>query len=280
MTNYRTRRSFTLLEVLLALVIIIMIVSTVYSFYHYSARLVLAGRAKLQRSRVARIILRKISDELTATTPAGGDFFPVLEGESDKLTFVTTVVPSKAVFFPQKESDSARIVEHDLRKVEYSLAKDDKDSAKILGLRRDELRSMLTPMVEKKSSAELTPEELEKAREDQQKFKINFDMGGSEFFSNQPVVEQKLISRGIKYLRFDYYDGKNWWPVWKSGNSRALPRAVRVTIGFKAVPEDQLQDELLLPPEERHLRDDQFALLVPLILSDEIHSKAGASHVQ
>ncbi len=274
------KRGFTLLETMLALLIIVMIIGTVYSFYHYSVKMVQAGQERLNKTRLARILLEKIGDEIRAITPAGKGFTTVLDGKPDSITFVTIVLPSRIVFFPVKITDSSRLIEHDLRRIEYSLVRDEQDETKILGLRRDELRCMLTPVIEKKKSEELTQEETDNQSKEQEKFKINFDTGINEVFTDQPIMLQKLISDKIQYLRFDYYDGRNWLPSWNSGNRGALPRAILITIGFTAMPAEQWQEQMLVPPDQRSFREDDYSLLVPLVLSDEINAAGGGKQEQ
>ncbi len=274
------RYAFTLLEVMLSLIIIIMIVSSVYSFYHYSVKMMKVGYAHLERSQLARILLDKMSSEIMAITPAGKSFMPVLEGEPDSIKFVTTVLPSRLVFFPLKVTDSSRIIEHDFRRIEYSLARADDNENVILGLRRDELRCMLTPLIERKSSEELSAEENSSLRSEQEKFKINFDSGMNGAFTEQPIMLQKLVSDKIKYLRFDYYDGNAWHNSWRSANRGALPRAILITIGFTKMSEEDWQDQLLLPPDQREFREDDYSLVVPLILSDELNSTSGAKETE
>ncbi len=273
-------KAFTLLEMLLALLIIIMIVSSVYSFYHYSAKMIEAGRVRLEKSQLARILLDRIGNEIRAITPAGKNFTTVLEGKTDSIVFVTTVVPSRLAFFPTKFTDSSRLIEHDFRRVEYILARSEEEENEILGLRRDELRCMLTPLIEKKESEELTPEEIESQRRAREKFQINFDMGINRAFTSQPIMLQKLISEKIKYLRFDYYDGNSWRNTWNSANKGALPRAILITIGFREMPEEEWQEQLLLPPNQRRMREDDYSLLVPLILSGEINSASGQTETR
>jgi hypothetical protein len=87
------------------------------------------------------------------------------------------------------------------------------------------------------------------------------------------VITQEMISDRIRYLNFDYYNGTQWVTKWNPTSASALPRAVRVTIGFKEVPEEDNQDELLLQPDERPWHDDQYSLTVSLILSDELKNE-------
>ncbi len=267
------RKSFTLIEVLLAVSIIMMIMGTVYAFYTHSVKVTQMAKAKMQDSQLARVLLFKIAAELRAVTTSGSRFTTVMSGEAESIEFITTVVPSRLVFFPQDITDSGRVIEHDLRLVHYSLGKDEDDEEKILGLRRDELRCLLTPIIDEKSASELTPEEIEEAKEDQRKFKFSLDSDSDQAVSEQPLISQVILSDRIKYLRFDYYDGTQWLNRWDPTEPDAIPRAVKVTIGFTQVSEEDYRREQLVPMEERPWVDDRYELIVSVILSDDLKAQ-------
>jgi hypothetical protein len=261
------------MEVMLALVIIIMILGTVYSFYHSSAKLTMAGRQKIEDSQLARVVLFKIASELRGVTSSGSRFTAVLTGDEDNVNFVTTAIPSRLVFFPQNVTEKGRPIEHDLRLVEYSLGRGEEKEDEILGLQRDELRCLLTPLIEKKSSEELSEQDIEAAAEEQNKFRVDLGMNSNQAVSEQPLIKQMIISDRIKYLRFDYYDGRQWLSFWNPTRRDAIPRAVRVTIGFSEIPKEEYEQERLLTPDERPWRDDQYSLLISLILADDLKAE-------
>ena len=267
------RKSFTLIEVLLAVSIIMMIMGTVYAFYTHSVKVTQMAKAKMQDSQLARVLLFKIAAELRALTTSGSRFTTVMSGEAESIEFITTVVPSRLVFFPQDITDGGRVIEHDLRLVHYSLGRDEDDEENILGIRRDELRCLLTPIIDEKSASELTPEEIEEAKEDQRKFKFSLDSDSDQAVSEQPLISQVILSDRIKYLRFDYYDGTQWLNRWDPTEPDTIPRAVKVTIGFTQVSEEEYRREQLVPMEERPWGDDRYELIVSLILSDDLKAQ-------
>jgi hypothetical protein len=265
--------SFTLMETILALSIMIMILGTVYAFYNYSLQLTVRGREKLEDVQLARVVLNMIALELRAVTSSGSRFTAVLDGGPDRVGFITTVIPSRLVFFPQDLMDKGKPIEHDLRKVEYYIARSEDKEKKILGLGRDELRCLLTPLIEKKELKEMTQEEIAKEKAEQDKFKMHFDLGSNKALSDQPVIRQSLLSDKIKFLRFDYYDGKQWVNTWQRSGSDAIPRAILVTIGFKEVSDEDFKQEQSLAMDQRPWHDDQYSLLVSLILSDDLKAQ-------
>ncbi len=267
------KTSFTLLETLLALAIIIMVLGTVYSFYNFSMQLTVSGREKLDDVQMARVILHKMAFELRAITSSGSRFAAVLDGEADQAGFITTAIPSRLVFFPQDIMDSGKPIEHDLRNVKYYIARSEDRDKKALGLGRDELRCLLTPLVERKDATDLTPEEIAKDKEEREKFKVHLDLGSNKALADQPVIQQALISEKIKFLRFDYYDGKQWVNTWQGKKADAIPRAIQITIGFKEMSEEEFKQELSLPMDQRPWHEDHYSLMVSLILSDDLKAE-------
>lgn len=275
-------RSFTLIETLLAITIIIMILGTVFSFYSQAMRLTVRGRERLADIQLARVVLHKIAGELRGVTAAGKRFNTLLSGEPDKISFITTVIPSRLVFLPADFTDRGRVIEHDLRHVTYYLSHPTDNGASdngstVVGLGRDELRCMLTPLIERESDQDLSPEELEKQQKEREQFKVDFDLGGNEALSEQPILQQTLISEKIKFLRFDYYNGKKWLSRWHPTERDALPRAVQVTIGYTEVPEEEARQEQLLAMDQRPWHEDRYSIVVSLILADDLKTQSSAA---
>jgi type II secretory pathway pseudopilin PulG len=275
----RQAKAFTLLETLLAITIIVMILGTVYAFYAHAMTLTVRGREKLEDVQLARVVLHKMAAELRGVTASGKRFGAVMTGEADNISFITTVVPSRLVFLPTDFTDKGRIIEHDLRNVTYYIGRTKDSDSQNMGLARDELRCMLTPLIEHKEASELTPEEAEKAKHEQEKFKVHLDLGGNKALSEQPLLLQTVLSDRIKYLRFDYFNGKKWLAKWQPMELDAIPRAVKVTIGYKEVPEEEAKQEQQQPMEQRPWHEDQYSIIVSLILADDLKAQPSGSTV-
>jgi len=264
------QRGFTLLETILAVSIIIVIVGTVYAFYDYSLRLVNAGREHLLESQLSSVVLQHVSNELRCVAGVGSHFGPVLRGSRNGVTFLTTAVPSRVVFLPQQITENARPVEHDLRMVEYNLALDEEEN--VLGLRRNELRLLLTPVIEKQSDEDLANvAETDTSEEDVDAEKPEPQPLERDDLKELGSYREQIISERIRYLEFEYFDGRSWFSSW---NAAALPRAIRIIVGFAEIPEEELQDEILLPWSERESwHEDQYSVVVPLVLSEELKAR-------
>lgn len=49
----------------------------------------------------------------------------------------------------------------------------------------------------------------------------------------------EVLADEIVSLTFAYFDGVNWLEEWDSVTIGSLPRAIRVTIGFRSKPDDE-----------------------------------------
>ncbi len=260
-------RAFTLMELMLSMVIIMMVVVMVYSFYSYSLNFVSTSREHLAETQLARVVLDHIAGELRSSPGVGADFGPILIGRRDGVSFLTTVVPSRMVFFPKYLMEESLPIEHDLRRVEYGLAVDEEDV--VHGLRRFELRVMLAPKLEKKTDEELIEEseEVESHEDIQDLIESSID----EAVNKEEEADVQIVSETIRYIEFMYFDGTEWLGEWAEN---VLPRAIRIVIGFEQVPESELAELQETAWDERPWRDDQYSLLVSLQLSEELKTRS------
>lgn len=86
---------FTLMEVLLAVFIFSVVVSSVYGSYRATFAIVDGAEARLKMSAAAAVVLERISDDLAAVVAGPGGYFngekqDLLDGRGDKITFVST----------------------------------------------------------------------------------------------------------------------------------------------------------------------------------------------
>lgn len=259
------RPAFTLLETILAMAITIMILGTVYAFYSYSLNLVEAGHTHLEESQLAQVVLEQIAGELRSAPGRRSHFGMVLEGRPHEVRFLTTVVPSRLVFFPKSVFDTEVNVEHDVRRVEYELAVDDEEE-KVLGLKRSELRVLLAPIIEETADEELV-DELTDAIERIATEEADEDRPTQQ---DRPVADERILSEKIRYVQFQYYNGRVWSGFWSGG---VVPRAIRIIIGFKDIPDDEIEDMTNLPWSQRPWRDDLYSMVVSLALSEELAAR-------
>ena len=261
------RHGFTLLELLLAIVIIIMVIGSVFAFYNNSLRLVNSQRESLAEPQLARLVLDQLAAELLSAPGLGASFGPILRGEQDRISFLTTVVPSRLVFFPRQLMDTANVAEHDLRRVEYRLAVGEREEP--LGLKRSELRVLLAPMIEETADEELMEEPTPEP--ERPTVSPGQETSAGEAIGRLEVADEQILSEKIHYLEFQYYNGLTWAKEW---TAEVLPRAVRIVIGFNEVPDEQRQDETNLVWADRPWHEDQYSLVVSLSLSEELKARS------
>ncbi len=265
--KYKT--AFTLLEVIMALSLIVMIVGTVFAYYSFSIRRRDVGQKYLLRAQLGRVVLLQIAKEIRSTSSAASNFGTLLVGLPDSITFTTTVVPSNIIFRPYDITESYRPAQHDLQTISYKIGYDQENPDQALGLIRNALKVLLSPAVEETEDQELTDEAIRQRIEEQQKFDVDLELWGRPEQEDQPILEQEMLSKEIKYLGFEYYDGQNWQDSWQPAQEDLLPQAIRISVGFEQISENQRQEERELAPEDRPWHADRFSLLVKLMGVDD-----------
>lgn len=305
------RRAFTLLEVILALTLMIMMMSGVFSFYQTVLRSREEGsRATLDAMR-ARALLMTMVEEIRSVAPiVPGDGYG-FRGTKDSITIVRLKLPEQYAMQELSLRETPPPAQKDLERITYSLLWDDeyKDEEGVNwchGLWRSVQRTF-------DPNPQLVIEDVQIAGE-----------STDNEVSHTEVVTGALIAPEIKYLRFHYFDGADWRDRWqvpieetedmddsegfsetippagdmasgigqgdiaggrqggRSGTGEyALPQAVRITIGRERVnPDDEFQ---LRREEEEELsgkpiyHPDRFTMVVylqqadPTLLSSRIY---------
>lgn len=100
-----SEKGFTLMELLLAIFIFSIVVSSVYGSYRATFAIVDGTESRLKISNSAAVVLERVSDDLTGIVAGSGGYFngeqqDLLGSRGDKLTFVSTahlVLTSNAV---------------------------------------------------------------------------------------------------------------------------------------------------------------------------------------
>jgi len=208
--------AFTLLEVILAVSLTVLLMGSAYAFYAYA----LAARDALRDEADTRFAQRRILDliaaDLTAAVDAGSGFG--LSGSSRELSLVRAGLPPASVY---AEPSAVR-------------ARDDEEvSAAVFGLRHD--LQLVRYVLETDEEGEVGP--LRRAT-------LEAAIRGSDDAGRSVVTmvesETPPVSNRIKFLRFEYLGDGTWADSWSRGG---LPRAVRVTLGVRPLPEDVAIEE-------------------------------------
>lgn len=202
----RLAEGLTLLEVILALTLGIILVGGVYAFYSQSLGVRDALHEQvdtlLARRRVLDMVAEDLRSALVYSTLGAG-----LTGSGDDVAVARAVVPSQAVYLEREgigtptlgeapsDEEVAFEPQHDVQLVTYRLNRytDEEGLEQIGGLERLCQRTILAETAEEGSN-----------------------------------VEAVLLSRHIRFLRVQYWDGQQWSDSWQRG---PLPQAVRVDLG-------------------------------------------------
>lgn len=282
----RQRRGLTLLEVVLALMLTIVLLSGVFAFYIMTLRSRDEGTAATREAKMGRAILAGIANEIrhaTSVVPGDGIGF---QGDRHKITIIKRGLTENYAFDEfDLVKDKPPPAQLDLRRVTYELLwdedkKDDEGVRLCYGLWRTEQKTFdPNPKFVVKQAGNASLEDME-------------DTDSPAVLGPQP--EGELYAPEIKFLEFAYFDGAQWRDRWQFqeegesgvGSSRtqrgigpmdsgsALPQAVRVTIGRIRVDLDNEMfdlakwDDLESHPEQKEYHPDRFTIIVPVLEAD------------
>jgi hypothetical protein len=257
----------TLLELLLALGLITLVMSTMFIFYDICLRSREAGGKIMDDGKLARVVAERIAEEIRSSNGFLVQSGPGITGDERMITLQTVRLPDAEMFHRRTIKDSPPPAQCDIRQVQYYLAYDDEQTFDYedgsngpapLGLVRREVR---TPFQ------------------------------GGRLDTEPEMADVDLYAREIKYIRFRFFDGVEWVDRWDMGQSaksgatdmqsgsfgglgNSLPQAVEVTVGYEAVPpkqeeekEEGFSSDFLPAPAEPYERE-KVTILVRLPQAD------------
>ncbi len=183
---------FTLLEVLVAIAILAIVATMVYSSFGTSLDIIDRVGLGADHYREARFVLGRMAEELSMAYRPKGEVFKdavfvgldgrVEERDADSIRFTAV---SGLRYLPDEKAS-------DLQLLEYRLAADSGDSS--LSLLREE---MANPLVLSDSATGLS-----------------------------------AIGEGVHSFNLRYYDGKEWVDSWDGDSRRGLPLVVEIEVSF------------------------------------------------
>ena len=195
----RRVRSFTLVEVLVAMAMVVLILGALYASYAAATESATRCRKKISFESDVRILFARLTSELRCaylrprrgpSRPAGSIPISRKAGSAD---FVGRRDPADGVavgFLVEREADGLRRVRPGVRRVAYGF-----DRADRVLLRQE------TPPFRK----------------------VAVGLG-------EPVWVQ--LARNVASVVFRYHDGKEWREEWNSDEEHGLPRAVSIEVAF------------------------------------------------
>lgn len=253
----RVRTALSLLEVLVALALIIMLVSSMFTFYWQMAEARQKAAEASSRTQLARVIVDEIAREIRGMVGFDKINFPSAQGEQRivgtrrSLSFFTTALPGKDQYMFYGPSDNPLPAKHDLRLISYSLwvdphEKNENGDPIVGGILRSEKKTL-------------------------NQFVVNED---------DPLdIRNDLQSPELGYLEFRYFDGVEWDTKWDITDGNSLPQLIMVTVGYKSIMQDELDDVDLqsysvsdYPFGDPKPRDDRYSVIVKIPAADRFFS--------
>jgi type II secretory pathway pseudopilin PulG len=207
---------FTLIEVVLAIGIAAGILMVVLFFYRQSEALRTALLEETSRIGAARLIMERLSLELSAARRCES-FQQGLSGGADNLRFVRLDFPLSSCWTNTNQTSLVSApVPTPFRLVSYSLVQSTNGSSGSGVVRSEEMLSKRT-----------TPVLFTNADDGSLG-------GGASAATNGLAIGQ------IQFLRFRYYDGTNWLEAW---SAPGLPAGIDVSLGVEPLPPELTVDE-------------------------------------
>lgn len=231
------RRAFTLVEVILALIIMVGILTVVLFFYQ---RIEATRRTVLEEAEsitLVRLLMDQMAGELRMARASDN---PVLrfEGSSNALRFhtMTYLAPTRWL--------GSNAMPGDLRRVYYGLSYGTNET-EVLGVQRSEelpfsLASARTELTgEEDEVVEDVEDDLETAPDFLDTItETNGVAAGTELWSEDSMGA--LLTDRIRFLRLRYFDGLEWRESW--GDTR-LPRGIEITLATEPMSEESSEEE-------------------------------------
>lgn len=220
------RSAFTLVEVVLAILIIVGILTVVLYFYQQAAEVRKRVLEETEFITTARMFMEQLAGELRTAQKVENQFAG-LEGSSNWISFVTTSIPYTPRWIIRTNESAVTIPTTDLKRIEYNLPFTTNRS-ELLSLSRSEkllggasLVETNTPISTNEPPAE--PPTFLSAENNDPPTNVVMTASGP------PLTDR------IQYLKFRYWSGVEWVDSWSSLD---LPRGVEVSIGPATMPMD------------------------------------------
>lgn len=241
------RKAFTLVEVMLALTLSVILLGAIFTAMDQSWRLTANGREEMERSQLARALIRKIAIDVRAisfvppiltddsaaaagATSTGSTGASTTTGSSGSSSTASTATGTTTTDTAANETPTARSIgiRGNAQRVEMHISRARRDlnfSASVNGnnvqSRSSDLR-VLTYQLSTSGSG------LIRTDGDRLATLMVEEKGGAA----TTLAAQQVLAPEVSYLQFRYFDGAAWYTSWDSESSGRLPRAIEVTLGF------------------------------------------------
>jgi len=250
------RTAFTLLEVLLALTLSVVLLAGIFAALDQSWKLTVTGRQEMERSQLARALLRKmaldiraiafvpplVTDSDAASGTSGNTSTTSSSSSSGSSSSGSSSTSSTSGTSTTEETPSAKSigVRGNAQRIEMHLTRARRDlefSANVDGNKvhthTSDLRVVTYQLAATGSTT--TSSGLIRTEGDRMATQLVEEKGGSA----TSLSGAQALAPEVSSLQFRYFDGKAWYPAWDSEEAGRLPRAIEITLAF-APPKVQL----------------------------------------
>jgi type II secretory pathway pseudopilin PulG len=219
------RRAFTLVEIVLAILIISGIMVVLLYFYHRAAMVRQAALQEAEFLSTMRMFMEQLSAELR-TARVVEDQFVGLEGTSNSLTFICTSVPQMARWISSTNEMVTLPPTTDLKRVSYQLI-GGTNLTQPRGLDRHEELLLAGAFTSGTNATEFVDVTETNTVE-------SADAGATNM-----VVRRLPLTDKIQHLQFRYWQGTNWLESWRGLD---LPAGIEVIVARDAMPAEGLTE--------------------------------------
>ncbi|HTG44624.1 MAG TPA: hypothetical protein VK633_08845 [Verrucomicrobiae bacterium] len=214
--------AFTLVEVVLAILIISAIMTVLLYFYQRAVEVRQLVLEEVEFLSVDRMFMEQISGELRSARVIEDQFIG-LEGSSNSISFVCTSIPQTARWITSTNETVVLPPVTDLKRVTYRLLSGTNVLA-ITGVDRTE--EVLTGAA---FTAGTNATEFVNAAGTNVISETSADLIGT----NEVQLIRRPLTDRIKLLQFRYWAGTNWVDAWSGLD---LPGGVEITLGKEPMP--------------------------------------------
>ena len=218
----RMERGFTLVEVILAILIICGIMTVLLYFYQRSAEVRLKALEETEFISTGRLLMEQITTELR-TARLAEDQFMGLEGSSNSISFVCTGLPAPSRWLVDTNEPMRSSSATDLKQVYYGLSGGTNVFSSQGIERREKFLVSTSPLLgtnvlEMTNEVALVDPQLTNAAG-----------------TNLVATLGRPLTDKVKFLQFRYWDGQEWLDSWADFD---LPGGVEISLGREVMPEE------------------------------------------
>ena len=298
------QRAFTLIEILLALGLSVVLLAAMYTALDFYRQFSSAGRVDIERSQLARAILRKMeldirslvyrkqdSDSSAGQGSTGSDEDEddeENENDSDNEDSITIEVVDPVEAYSKNNTgiygNLQTLVMHVNDPPRLSSMSSVAEGY-AYGGRLSDLRSVayflavpgsggLQGLVGELAGGAGTDESTNSGVQGLARFegdRLSMTLANEQANLESMAGQTKLLAKEINFLQYRYFDGTQWLESWDSVAVSGLPLAIEITIGFRPAAE---QSSNAIGDGDSKTSTDVYRLVVSLPLSEPYQLKS------